>query len=179
MPEVQIRSAVAGDLTTLMAMDHSCQTDYVWQMDVVREEDQMGAVFRKIRMPRTVSVAYPRPVAGLSESWNRRSGVLVAVIDKQTVGYVHTTDSILPHTAWLLDVVVSPRFRRQGIASTLVLAAQSWGVDRKNNRALIEMPSKNNPAVCLAQKLGYEFSGYNDQYYETQDIALFFGRFIR
>jgi ribosomal protein S18 acetylase RimI-like enzyme len=101
------------------------------------------------------------------------------VIGKTTVGYVRTTDSILPNTAWLLDLVVSPRFRRQGVASTLVLAAQSWGVDRKNHKAMLEMPSKNNPAVRLAQKLGYEFCGYNDQYYETQDIALFFGRSIR
>jgi hypothetical protein len=44
---------------------------------------------------------------------------------------------------------------------------------------LLEMPSKNNPMVSLARKLGYEFCGYNDLYYETQDIALFFGRSIR
>ncbi len=179
MPEVQIRSAVAGDLSGLMAIDHTCQTEYVWQMEVLREEDQMGALFREIRLPRSVSVLYPRPVAGLVESWNRRWVVLVAVIGKQAVGYIRITDSILPHTAWLLDVVVSPRFRRQGIASTMILAAQSWGVDRKNHRAILEMPSKNNPAVRLAQKMGYEFCGYNDQYYETQDIALFFGRTIR
>lgn len=179
MPEVQIRTAVASDLSALMAIDHSCQTEYVWQMEVHHEEGQMGAIFREIRLPRTITVLYPRQVKGLSEAWNRRFGVLVAVIGKQAVGYARTTDSILPHTAWLLDVVVSPRFRRQGIASTLVLAAQSWGVDRKNHRAMLEMPSKNNPAVHLAQKLGYEFCGYNDQYYETQDIALFFGRSIR
>ena len=86
------------------------------------------------------------------------------------------SDLIVPHTAWLTDIVVSPRFRRQGVGMALILAAQSWAVDRKNNRALVEMPSKNNPMVCLARKLGYEFCGYNDLYYETQDIALFFGR---
>jgi RimJ/RimL family protein N-acetyltransferase len=44
---------------------------------------------------------------------------------------------------------------------------------------LLEMSSKNSPAIRLAQKLGYEFCGYNDAYYELQDIALFFGRLIR
>ena len=179
MPEVQIRPAVATDVAVLVTIDHTCQTEYVWQMDLQRDEGLMGAIFREIRLPRTVPVSYPRPVSGLSESWNRRSGVLVAVLGKQIAGYARATDSILPHTTWLLDVVVSPRFRRQGIASTLILAAQSWGVDRKNHRAVLEMQSKNNPGVHLAQKLGYEFCGYNDQYYETQDIALFFGRSIR
>jgi ribosomal protein S18 acetylase RimI-like enzyme len=162
-----------------MAIDHTCQTDYVWQMDMQHEEGQIGAIFREIRLPRSVPVLYPRPVSALSESWNRRAGVLVAVIGKQQVGYVRANDAIRPGTAWLVDMVVSPRFRRQGIASALVLAAQSWAVDRNNRRALLEMPSKNNLAVRLAQKLGYEFCGYNDQYYDTQDIALFFGRTIR
>ncbi len=179
MPEVQIRPAIATDLSALMALDHSCQSDYVWQMDVQREEGQVGAIFREIRLPRSVPVPYPRPVGALSESWSRRSGMLVAVIGGQAAGYVRTNDTLLPRTAWLMDVVVSPRFRRQGIASALVLAAQSWAVQRKDRRALLEMASKNNPAIRLAQKLGYEFCGYNDQYYETQDIALFFGRSIR
>jgi len=179
MTEVQIRPAIATDLSALMAMDHSCQSDYVWQMDVQHEEGQAGAIFREIRLPRSVSVPYPRLVSALSETWSRRSGMLVAVIGGQAAGYVRTNDALLPRTAWLMDVVVAPRFRKQGIASALVLAAQSWAVQRKNRRALLEMPSKNNPAIRLAQKLGYEFCGYNDQYYETQDIALFFGRFIR
>jgi GNAT superfamily N-acetyltransferase len=179
MPEVEIRRAVATDIHILMAIDHVCQTDYVWQMDVHREEGQMGAIFREIRLPRSVSVPYPRAVSTLPDSWNRRAGMLVAVIDRQVIGYIRMSDQIMPHTAWLTDIVVSPRFRRQGVGMALILAAQSWGVDRKDNRVLVEMPSKNNPMVCLARKLGYEFCGYNDLYYETQDIALFFGRSIR
>ena len=179
MPEIQIRPAIATDLSTFMAMDHSCQTDYVWQMDVQHQDSQFGAIFREIRLPRMVSISYPRPLSTLSESWSHRSGILVAIIDGQPVGYIRINDSVLPHTAWVTDVVVAPRFRRQGVATALVLAAQSWAVQRKDHRALLEMPSKNNPAIRLAQKLGYEFCGYNDQYYETQDITLFFGRSIR
>jgi ribosomal protein S18 acetylase RimI-like enzyme len=179
MPKVQIRPAVSTDLSPLMAIDHSCQTDYVWQMDVQHEDGQLGAIFREIRLPRSVSVSYPRPVSALSENWNRRSGILVAIINEQVAGYVRTNDLILPYTAWLMDLVVAPRHRRTGVGSALVLAAQSWAVQRKDDRILLEMASKNNPAIRLAQKLGYEFCGYNDQYYEKQDIALFFGRSIR
>ena len=62
MPDVEIRRAVATDIPILMAIDHTCQTDYVWQMDVHHEEGQIGAIFREIRLPRSVSVPYPRPV---------------------------------------------------------------------------------------------------------------------
>jgi ribosomal protein S18 acetylase RimI-like enzyme len=179
MPEIQIRPAVAADLPVLMAIDHSCQTDYVWQMDVIHEEGQAGAIFREIRLPHPVKVPYPRQVASLFESWNRRSGMLVGVIDKQVIGYIRMNDAVLPHTAWFSDMVVSPRVRREGVGSALILAAQSWAADRKNKRALLEMSSKNYPAICMARKLGYEFCGYNDRYYETQDITLFFGHSFR
>jgi ribosomal protein S18 acetylase RimI-like enzyme len=179
MPEVRIRPAIATDMPALMVLDHSCLTDYVWQMDIQHEEGQVGVVFREIRLPRSVSVPYPRPIQGLSETWSRQSGILVALIDGQTAGYVRTNDTIISRTAWLVDLVVAPRFRRKGVAIALVLASQSWAVQRKDSRAMLEMPSKNNPAIRLAQKLGYEFCGYNDQYYERQDIALFFGRSIR
>jgi ribosomal protein S18 acetylase RimI-like enzyme len=179
MAEVQVRPAVATDIAALMAIDHSCQSDYVWQMDVHREEGQVGAIFREIRLPRTVSLAYPRPVNTLSETWNRRSGMLVAVMGEQLAGYVRMNDSVAPNTALLTDVVVSPRFRRQGIATMLIAASHTWAVQRKNQRLLLEMTSKNNAGIHLAQKLGFEFCGYNDHYYKSQDIALFFGRFIR
>jgi ribosomal protein S18 acetylase RimI-like enzyme len=179
MPEIQIRRAVATDITILMAIDHSCQTDYVWQMDVQREEGQVGAIFREIRLPRSVSIPYPREVSTLPDSWDRRAGMLVAMIGEQIIGYIRMTDLILPKTVWMTDIVVSPRFRRQGVGTALILSAQSWAMDRKANRALVETPSKNNPMIYLARKLGYEFCGYNDMYYETQDIALFFGRSIR
>jgi ribosomal protein S18 acetylase RimI-like enzyme len=88
-------------------------------------------------------------------------------------------DAIVQHTAWITDLVVSPRYRRQAIATLLLQSVQTWAVQRKNRRVLLEMSSKNNPAIRLAQKLGFEFCGYNDAYYEQQDITLFFGRFIR
>jgi len=177
--QVQIRPAVSTDLSTLMALDHSCQTDYVWQMDIQREEGQTAINFRQIRLPRTVIVDYPRSPAAMAETWTRRGGMLVAAIADQVVGYVRMSDSTLPHVVWITDLVVAPRFRRQGIASTLILAAQTWALDRQDERAIIELPAKNDPAIRLVQKLGYEFCGYNDHYYATQDVALFFGRSLR
>jgi RimJ/RimL family protein N-acetyltransferase len=65
------------------------------------------------------------------------------------------------------------------VASALLMAAQDWAVERSVRRLVLEMQSKNQAYIRLAQKFGYEFCGYNDQYYLTQDVALFFGRVIK
>jgi len=179
MPEVRIRPAVATDLPVLMAIDHSCTSEYVWQMDVQREEGQVGAIFREIRLPRAVVVHYPRPVETLADEWSRRTTMLVAVLGEAQVGYLRLTDKVIPQTAWITDLAVALAARRKGIATALILAAQAWAVQRKNRRAVLEMASKNCAAIRLAQKLGYEFCGYNDLYYLNQDIALFFGRALK
>ncbi|MEZ0397010.1 MAG: GNAT family N-acetyltransferase [Anaerolineales bacterium] len=177
MLPVQIRPAVAADLPTLMNIDHSCSTDYVWQMEIRAEEGQVSVIFREVRLPRTVAIPWPRPVEALSEDWSRRSGLLVAVnAAKEPVAYLRLTDKVLPQTAWITNLVVAPRYRRQGIATALVLASQSWSSERNNRYLIMEMSSKNVPAIRLAQKLGFEFCGYNDHYYENRDVALFFGR---
>jgi ribosomal protein S18 acetylase RimI-like enzyme len=179
MPEVRIRPAVATDLPVLMAISHSSTSEYVWQMDIQREEGQTGAIFREIRLPRSVAVPYPRPVETMADEWSRRTPMLVAVLGEKQVGYLRLTDKLIPQTAWITDLAVAPPVRRKGIATALVLAAQGWAVQRKNRRTVMEVSSKNSPAIRLAQKLGYEFCGYNDQYFLNQDIALFFGRALK
>jgi GNAT superfamily N-acetyltransferase len=178
MPEVKIRATVAPDVPQMMAIDHTCQTDYVWQMDVQRDETQTAVLFREIRLPRSVNIAYPRPTLNLSDTWSKRSGMLTALVGDTIIGYARMNDAILTGTAWITDVVITPRYRRQGFASALVLAVQAWTKTRKSNRMLLEMVSKNIPGIRLAQKLGFEFCGYNSSYYDTQDIALFFSRSI-
>ncbi len=41
----------------------------------------------------------------------------------------------------------------------------------------MEMASKNNPAICLARKLGYEFCGYNDHVLRNSGYRLIFWTF--
>jgi GNAT superfamily N-acetyltransferase len=176
MPQIQIRPAVATDLPTLMELDHSCASDYVWQMDIAHEEGQAGAVFREIRLPHSIHVPYPRMPSRLADEWSRRAGILVASVESGLAGYIRLSDKIIPKTAWITDVVVAPGLRLKGVGSALVLAAQAWAVERGSRQAILEMTSKNAAGIRLAQKLGYEFCGYNDHYYLIQDVALFFGR---
>jgi ribosomal protein S18 acetylase RimI-like enzyme len=179
MPEIHIRPATSADIPALMAIDHDYSSDFVWQMEIQAEEGRIGVSFRQIRLPRSVRVEYPRAVRNLSNEWKQRDGILVALLDEQPVGYISLMLNSAPLTAWATDLAVARRLRRQGIGSALVLAAQEWGEAHDCRRLVLEMQPKNYPAIQMAQKLGFDFCGYNDRYYANHDIGLFFAKGLR
>ena len=179
MTSFEIRSASANDLPRLMALDHSCMSDYVWQLELRSEPKRVSVNFHEVRLPRSVKVTYPRDPVSLVEAWDKRDKVLVAWEEDIPVGYVGAVEDDASSTIRVVDLVVSPTVRRRGAASALLTAVQAWAEERGARRILLEMQSKNHPCIRLAQKFGYEFCGYNDQYYPTQDVALFFGRALK
>ena len=179
MPEVQIRPAVRSDLPYLVEVEHAYQSQYVWQMDRLIEDGQVVINFRQARLPRPVRVETGTHPLLNEENWSRYQAVLVAIVDQVPVGYLGLSDQFAPKTIWVTDCAVREAHRRQGIGTALVLAAQEWGLEHGFRRVILEMESKNFPAIQMARRLGYEFSGYNDHYYNNQDIALFFSRSLR
>jgi GNAT superfamily N-acetyltransferase len=180
MPEIQIRPAHDADIPLMAAIDHTYTSDHAWQMEVQQiEEEQINIRFRQIRLPRSVRVEYPRSPQALITEWEQKSGILVAEMDGALVGYVALMRGMAPVTTWVTDLAVDRGVRRQGIGSALLLSAQEWAHVHGASRLVIEMQPKNYPTICLAQKLGFDFCGYNDRYFANQDIALFFARSLR
>jgi GNAT superfamily N-acetyltransferase len=105
--------------------------------------------------------------------------VLAALKDEILVGYACAVEEHVSTVVRIVDLVVAPDVRRQGVASALLNGIQAWALERSVRRIVLETQSKNHPCIRLAQKFGYEFCGYNDQYYPTQDVALFFGRALK
>lgn len=179
MPAIQVRPVIFTDISALVAIDHSYTSEYVWQMDLQDEAGQVKITFNRRRLPRSMRVEYPRPSQYLAEIWNKKPGLLVAELQGgEPVGYVNLTDHVIPRTTQVTDLAVSPRMRRQGIGKALLIAAEDWAVHRGNVQLIVELQSKNHPAVSLLSHLGYEFCGYSDRYYANQDIALFFGKSV-
>jgi streptothricin acetyltransferase len=160
-----------------MGIDHASSTDHVWQLELHRESRgaEISATFREVRLPRPVSLSYPSDPFSLADAWPRKAGLLVATIASDAVAYAAITEP-RSATAWITDLVVAPRWRRQGVAGKLLEAAQDWALGRTDCRMVLEMQSKNHAAIRLAQKYGYDFCGYNENYYSTHDITLFFAR---
>lgn len=174
-----IRPVVAADIQRLMEMDHTCKSDYVWQLDLRREAEQVSAGFREVRLPRSVDVTYPRSPASLNERWTRHDLTLMALEEGKPIGYACAREDRPSALAWITDLVVAPERRRKGAAAALVSAVQAWGEERGVERLILETQSKNHPCIRFAQKMGFDFCGYNDQYYMTLDVALFFAKTIK
>lgn len=179
MPEVHIRTARAADLPFLMQIDHSCDSEYIWQMEMRREAGEVSVAFREIRFPRAVMVVYPRSPSLLKEAWNRGGHMLVAEVGEQVVGYLRFDEWLVTQLAWVTDVVVAPLLRRQGVATALILAAEEWARERANRCMILEISARCYPAIALARKLGFEFCGYHDNHFINQDMALFFSKVLR
>jgi len=175
MPEIEVRPAIASDIPNLILLDHNYITNYVWQMVFQSEREEGRSIsFRRVRLPRSIRVEYPRSIQSLATDWTQRSGILVAVLNKRPVGYISLMLGRLPKTTWITDLAVAKQWRRQGIGSVLVLASLEWAENSGCRYLMLELQPKNYPTIQMAQKLGFEFCGYNDLYYQNHEIGIFF-----
>ncbi len=178
MTEINIRPAYSTDVPKMVSVDHNYATGHVWQMTLDLTDIQTQVSFREVRLPREVHVNYPRITRRLVDDWTKRDLLLLAEEDEIVRGYISVRLGHAPASAWVDDLAVDRIFRRNGIGSALVLAAQDWCGKKGIHRITLEMQPKNYPAIQFAYKLGFEFSGYNDQYYRDQEIAIFFSSYI-
>ncbi len=179
MSEIKVRPTVATDLNRLVAFEHTTTSEAVWQLEVRRENGQVSTTFREVRLPRSINIQYPHDRFALPDDWTKRSMMFTALDASDPTGYISLLERGSASTVWILDLVVDGPKRRSGVASALLSAGQSWAEARKHRRLILELQSKNVPAIRLAQKSGFEFCGYNDQYYLNKDVALFFAKTLK
>jgi ribosomal protein S18 acetylase RimI-like enzyme len=174
MDHLTVRQAISSDIPDLVKLDRDYSSDHVWQMGVSRGPDEIGVVFREVRLPRPMRVNYPRDPARLPDEWTRLPALLVAEAGEARLGYLGMTLGPAADAGWVCDLVVGSLHRRQGVGTQLLAYARDWCRQRKLSALFLEMQSKNFPAISLARKLGFTYAGYSDRYYTDQDIALFF-----
>jgi ribosomal protein S18 acetylase RimI-like enzyme len=130
--------------------------------------------FREIRLPRPMLVEYPRTRDYLLEDWQRNGCFLVAEQDGRVLGYLDLQLARWNQVGEILNLVVDRPYRRTGIGSSLVERGIAWSRSLGLRAIMTVVQTKNYPAISLGHQYGFAFCGYNDQYYVSGDIALFF-----
>ena len=179
MPEITIRSAKPEDLKSLSLFEHGYYTDYVWQMSLDISSEKVQSTFQRVRLPRKVFVSYPRKRETIFQDLDHVEAMLVAVYDDKPVGYIKLLAHEKSGVARISDLVVASPIRCQGIASGLIVASMDLSTNRGFHTLVMEIQSKNDPAIKMANKMGFNFCGFQDHYFPNQELALFFSRFTR
>ena len=100
-----------------------------------------------------------------SENDNRLSYWLVAEVDGVVAGYVGSQTVL--DAADMMNLAVSPDYRRQGIGQALVNALVEQLRENKVIALLLEVRVSNAPAIALYENLGFEQVGRRPQYYHN------------
>lgn len=99
-----------------------------------------------------------------SELHNPLSLWLIAEVDGVVAGYVGSQTVL--DSADMMNLAVSPSFRRQGIGERLVNCLTEALKEKGVKNLLLEVRISNEPARELYQKLGFEVVGKRPRYYE-------------
>jgi GNAT superfamily N-acetyltransferase len=176
---MNIRFAQVQDLEACFELDASFDTDYVWQMETGRTANAMSAAFRVTRLPRSMRVPVVTLRDQVAEHFERGECFLVAAEDSAITGYLDLTIDPWTRVAWLSHVTVASNRRRKGVGTALLRQAIKWVHDRQSTTLMAEVSTKNYPAGCFLQKHGFAFCGFNDRYYASRDIAIFFAATVK
>lgn len=187
---ITIRLATLDDLARCLELDASYNSDEVWQMYLEPGAGPEGVAvrFRATRLPRSMTVPYPRDAAELRGNWQQQDCFLVAVLTEppppehaadegpteRIVGYIDLHEQRWQRAGWVQNLVVDAPFRHRGVGRALLSAAAAWAREESLRRLILEAPTKNGAALRFFHRHGAEFCGFNDRYYTNGDIAVFF-----
>lgn len=175
-----IRDGLESDLAACLNLNANYETEYVWQMSIREDSAFRNVVFKTERLPRTMRVKYAMSERDLRFALPPEQCFLVAVgkTQPETYGYLAMQTDLLHRTGLVFDLVVSEPYRRLHIGTRLLNVARRWASEHGLRRLTLVTQTKNYPAILFCQQMGLSFCGFNDQYFDNQDIAVFFSQTI-
>lgn len=178
---MHIRHAIPADIERCLQLDASFETARVWQLKLRDGREQISSELRAVPLPRQLRVPFPTPDKSLLMHWQRGYCVLVAddPSSDQLLGYVNVDPEPDHRLGWVWHLVVGLDHRRQGVGTGLLQAAMQWSREHALRQVMVPVQAQNDPGIRFLQRNGFSFCGFNDRFYKSGDVALFFGRNLR
>ena len=122
--------------------------------------------------------SYPAPwgqEAFACEFSKQASGmnIFLAADDAETgklAGYI--AGNVITDYVHILNLAVAPEFRKRGLARSFMARTEQEAVKRGIGAITLEVREKNESALNLYRKMGYEPRGRRPKYYEGVDDAI-------
>lgn len=96
---------------------------------------------------------------------------VLETLDGAIVGYLNLY--LIAHEGHLLNLAIHPAWRRKGLATAILSYAIEYLRQRHALHVFLEVREKNQSAIGLYRKLGFEVVGKRKRYYaETNEDAL-------
>ncbi|MEM7033631.1 MAG: GNAT family N-acetyltransferase [Chloroflexota bacterium] len=169
-----IRQAEPVEFQACSQIDGRYETDYVWQMHCLEQDRFVQITFNQLRLPRTMMVDYPLLSQDLYTCFEQSTHVLIATYQEQLLGSIQANIDPINQTLTIHHLLVYPEMRQRGIGFALLKAIKAQAIKQGCRQLSAVMQTKNYPAICLAQKAGLLYCGYNDRHFHNGDIALTF-----
>jgi ribosomal-protein-alanine N-acetyltransferase len=99
--------------------------------------------------------------------------IFLAGEDQETgalAGFV--AGNIITDYVHILNIAVAPAFRKRGLAGAFMARVEHEAVKRGLGALTLEVRDKNESALNLYKKMGYEARGRRPKYYENRDDAI-------
>ncbi|MAU10807.1 MAG: hypothetical protein CL607_13365 [Anaerolineaceae bacterium] len=181
VPSFLIREGMPMDIAPCLQLDHSYETERVWQMSLQPNPSDITVKFRTERLPRAIDITYPVMEAHLQNALKTDYGFLIAESKDapSIIGYavIHLEHSF--SNAVIKHVVVDTPYRRSGVGRRLLTIAQRWALEHDIRQLFIETQTQNYPSIQFCQSCGFTFCGFNDQVFPNNDIGIYFGKSAR
>ena len=176
---IELVTSIPSEAEAIFRMNHAYHTKHAWQMNRHVNTEQLSVEFQRVRLPRQMLVQ-PRwaPEERIQQNQNADM-VMVAMKEESPVGYVVLEETKQGGLVTILDLVVRQNHRRKGIGSMLLEAAQDWTSHRGCQRLVIDVTTKNDPAINLLVHNGFDYCGFHEFFSPNHDIILFYGIYLR
>jgi ribosomal protein S18 acetylase RimI-like enzyme len=179
---MEIRPAQLADMDLIYGLDHSFQTDHVWQLSNKAATNEYSAILRLAKLPRAITVQYAHDAVALRRVLHRADFVWVlhSPANQRDI-HAYLAMTLLPwqHTALVTSLCVRPDSRRKGLATRLLGVAMTQARDEGMHSLTADVPTKAYPATRFYQARGFKLAGYSENHYASHDIALLFASRIR